>query len=67
MFWLIEGLVAWRIKRITITFQVVVFALIATSSFLLISIPIVLASLDDCTFSWIGLVSLVGILNSIIS
>lgn len=83
-FWLIEGsngiahlLVAWRIKRMTIAFQLAVFALILTSSILLISVPLVFASPDgwssnkSVVFSgtslWIGLVFLVGILNSLIS
>lgn len=84
IFWMIEGsngivhlLVAWRIKSMTIAFQLAVFALIATSSILLISVPVVFASPDgwssnkNVVFSgtslWIGLVFLVGILNSLIS
>nr|AKT94741.1 photosystem II protein Z [Brunonia australis] len=61
----------------TFAFQLAVFALIATSSILLISVPIVFASPDawstkkNVLFSgtslWIGLVFLVGILNSLIS
>ena len=61
----------------TIAFQLAVFALIATSSILLISVPVVFASPDgwlsnkNIVFSgtslWIGLVFLVGILNSLIS
>lgn len=83
-FWLIEGsngiahlLVDWRIKRMTIAFQLAVFALIVTSSILLISVPVVFASPDGWssnktvvfsgTSLWIGLVFLVGILNSLIS
>ncbi|KAA3456899.1 photosystem II protein Z [Gossypium australe] len=70
-------LVAWRIRNMTIAFQLAVFALIATSSILLISVPVVFASPDgwlsnkNIVFSgtslWIGLVFLVGILNSLIS
>lgn len=70
-------LVAWRIRSMTIAFQLAVFALIATSSILLISVPVVFASPDgwssnkNIVFSgtslWIGLVFLVGILNSLIS
>ncbi|KAL2900228.1 Photosystem II reaction center protein Z [Bienertia sinuspersici] len=55
-----------------ITFQLAVFALVATSSILLISVPVVVASPDgwssnkNIVFSgtslWIGLVFLVGIL-----
>lgn len=84
IFWLIEGsngivhlLVSWRIKSMTLVFQLAVFALIATSSILLISVPVVFASPDgwssnkNVVFSgtslWIGLVFLVGILNSLIS
>ncbi|YP_004769948.1 PsbZ (chloroplast) [Wolffia australiana] len=61
----------------TIAFQLVVFALIATSSVLLISVPVVFASSDgwssnkNILFSaaslWIGLVFLVAILNFLIS
>ncbi|KAK8594290.1 hypothetical protein V6N13_126099 [Hibiscus sabdariffa] len=40
-------LVAWRIRNMTIAFQLAVFALIATSSILLISVPVVFASPDD--------------------
>lgn len=83
-FWQIGGsngivhlLVAWRIKSMTLAFQLAVFALIATSSILLISVPVVFASPEgwssnkNVVFSgtslWIGLVFLVGILNSLIS
>nr|YP_011027450.1 LhbA [Sedum sediforme]WQN01784.1 LhbA [Sedum sediforme] len=61
----------------TIAFQLTVFALITTSSILLISVPVVFASPDgwstnkNFVFSgtslWVGLVFLVGILNSLIS
>ncbi|KAM0934106.1 putative photosystem II PsbZ, reaction centre, photosystem II PsbZ superfamily [Dioscorea sansibarensis] len=61
----------------TIAFQLAVFALIATSSILLISVPVVFASSDgwsskkNVVFSgtslWIGLVFLVAILNSLIT
>nr|YP_009570526.1 photosystem II protein Z [Dioncophyllum thollonii]YP_010581399.1 photosystem II protein Z [Triphyophyllum peltatum]YP_010982118.1 photosystem II protein Z [Habropetalum dawei]QBC67495.1 photosystem II protein Z [Dioncophyllum thollonii]UZP15843.1 photosystem II protein Z [Habropetalum dawei]UZT27804.1 photosystem II protein Z [Triphyophyllum peltatum] len=61
----------------TIAFQLAVFALIATSSILLISVPVVFASSEgwssnktiifSSTSLWIGLVFLVGILNSLIS
>ncbi|KAM6580504.1 hypothetical protein CsatA_004278 [Cannabis sativa] len=61
----------------TIAFQLAFFALIDTSSILLISVHVVFASLDgwsgneNVVFSrkslWIGLVFLVGILNSLIS
>ncbi|KAF7053702.1 hypothetical protein CFC21_061557 [Triticum aestivum] len=70
-------MVAWRISNMTIPFQLAVFALIATSSVLVISVPLVFASLDgwsnnkNVVFSdtslWIGLVFLVAILNSLIS
>ncbi|KAK4344824.1 hypothetical protein RND71_035000 [Anisodus tanguticus] len=60
----------------TLDFQLVIFALIATS-LILISIPIVFVSLDgwssnknvvfSSTSLWIGLVFLVGILNSLLS
>lgn len=70
-------LVAWGIRNMTIAFQLAVFALIATSLILLISVPVVFASPDgwssnkNIVFSgtslWIGLVFLVGILNSLIS
>ena len=43
-------LVAWRIRNMTIAFQLAVFALIATSSILLISVPVVFASPDG--WSW---------------
>lgn len=83
-FELIEGsngivhlFVAWRIKSMTIAFQLAVFALIATSSILLISVPVVFASPEgwssnkNVVFSgtslWVALVFLVGILNSLIS
>ena len=39
-------LIAWRIKNMTIAFQLAVFALIITSSILLISVPVVFASPD---------------------
>ncbi|KAL4190791.1 hypothetical protein AMTRI_Chr07g77500 [Amborella trichopoda] len=61
----------------TIAFQLVVFSLIATSSFLLISVPVAFASSDGWsgnknivffgTSLWIGLVFLVAILNSLSS
>nr|YP_009701122.1 photosystem II protein Z [Eriocaulon decemflorum]YP_010292967.1 photosystem II protein Z [Eriocaulon alpestre]YP_010472911.1 photosystem II protein Z [Eriocaulon fistulosum]YP_010473166.1 photosystem II protein Z [Eriocaulon faberi]YP_010473336.1 photosystem II protein Z [Eriocaulon miquelianum]ULQ65758.1 photosystem II protein Z [Eriocaulon buergerianum]QEQ14329.1 photosystem II protein Z [Eriocaulon decemflorum]ULQ65247.1 photosystem II protein Z [Eriocaulon alpestre]UVH66189.1 photosy len=61
----------------TIFFQLSVFALIVTSSVLLISVPVVFASPDgwsnnkNVVFSgtslWIGLVFLIAILNSLIS
>lgn len=61
----------------TIAFQLAVFALIVTSLILLISVPLVFASPDgwlgnkNIVFSgtslWIGLVFLIGILNSLIS
>ncbi|YP_009266409.1 photosystem II protein Z (chloroplast) [Oryza brachyantha] len=61
----------------TIAFQFAVFALIVTSSVLVISVPLVFASPDgwpnnkNVVFSgtslWIGLVFLVAILNSLIS
>ncbi|KAI3674037.1 hypothetical protein L2E82_52683 [Cichorium intybus] len=64
-------------RYMTLAFQLAVFALIATSSILLISVPVVFASPDgwssnkNVVFSgtslWIGLVFLVGILNSLIS
>jgi len=70
-------LVDWRIRNMIIAFQLAVFALIATSSILLISVPVVFSSPDgwssnkNVVFSgtslWIGLVFLVGILNSLIS
>nr|QJQ34789.1 photosystem II protein Z [Sporobolus alterniflorus] len=70
-------MVAWRIINMTIAFQLAVFALIATSSVLVISVPLVFASPDgwsnnkNVVFSgtsiWIGLVFLVAILNSLIS
>ncbi|KAL0553663.1 hypothetical protein IC582_007563 [Cucumis melo] len=60
-----------------IAFQLTVFALIVTSSILLISVPIVFASPEGWSGNknvvffgislWIGLVFLVGILNSLIS
>nr|YP_009994453.1 photosystem II protein Z [Cuscuta approximata]QNP08582.1 photosystem II protein Z [Cuscuta approximata] len=60
-----------------LAFQLAVFTLIATSLILLISVPVVFASpegwsskknvvLSGASF-WIGLVFLVGILNSLIS
>nr|YP_010264543.1 Z protein of photosystem II [Vandenboschia striata]UIO59711.1 Z protein of photosystem II [Vandenboschia striata] len=61
----------------TIAFQLALFALIAISFLLVIGVPVVLASPDgwssnkNIVFSgaslWIGLVFLVGILNSFIS
>nr|YP_009869699.1 photosystem II protein Z [Marathrum foeniculaceum]YP_010238677.1 photosystem II protein Z [Marathrum utile]QKJ81639.1 photosystem II protein Z [Marathrum foeniculaceum]UCU20277.1 photosystem II protein Z [Marathrum utile] len=61
----------------TIAFQLAVFALIAISLLLVISVPVVFSSPDgwssnkNIVFSgtslWIGLVFLVGILNSLIS
>nr|QQP00282.1 photosystem II protein Z [Selaginella nipponica] len=61
----------------TIVFQSAVFALIAISFILVIGVPVVLASPDgwssgkNVVFSgatlWIGLVFLVGILNSFVS
>nr|YP_009572267.1 photosystem II protein Z [Debregeasia orientalis]YP_010378749.1 photosystem II protein Z [Debregeasia hekouensis]YP_010381988.1 photosystem II protein Z [Debregeasia elliptica]QBE86192.1 photosystem II protein Z [Debregeasia orientalis]QZF76215.1 photosystem II protein Z [Debregeasia hekouensis]QZF76298.1 photosystem II protein Z [Debregeasia hekouensis]QZF76381.1 photosystem II protein Z [Debregeasia hekouensis]UED14209.1 photosystem II protein Z [Debregeasia elliptica] len=70
-------MVDWRIRNMTIAFQLAVFALIVTSSILLISVPVVFASPDGWlsnknvvvsgTSLWIGLVFLVGILNSLIS
>ncbi|EMS61694.1 Photosystem II reaction center protein Z [Triticum urartu] len=70
-------MVAWRIRNMTIAFQLAVFALIATSSVLVISVPLVFASPDgwsnnkNIVFSgtslWIGLVFIVAILNSLIS
>nr|YP_010881428.1 PsbZ [Pellia epiphylla]WIA67904.1 PsbZ [Pellia epiphylla]WIA68161.1 PsbZ [Pellia epiphylla]WIA68247.1 PsbZ [Pellia epiphylla]WIA68333.1 PsbZ [Pellia epiphylla] len=61
----------------TIAFQLAVFLLIAISFLLVIGVPVALASPDGWSgkkifvFSgaslWIGLVSLVGILNSFIS
>lgn len=75
--WYSSFVVAWRIRSMTIAFQLAVFALIATSSILLISVPVVFASPDgwssnkNVIFSgtslWIGLVFLVAILNSLIS
>ncbi|BAT17278.1 Os12g0504050, partial [Oryza sativa Japonica Group] len=66
-----------RIRNMTIAFQLAVFALIVTSSVLVLSVPLVFASLDGCsnnknvvffdTSLWIGLVFLVAILNSLIS
>lgn len=70
-------LVDWRIKRMNIAFELAVFALIVTSLILLISVPVVFASPEgwssnknivfSSTSLWIGLVFLVGILNSLIS
>ncbi|PXX88912.1 photosystem II core protein PsbZ [Halomonas heilongjiangensis] len=61
----------------TIAFQLAVFALIAISLILLISVPVVFSSpggwstnknvVFSGTSLWIGLVFLVGILNSLIS
>jgi photosystem II PsbZ protein len=61
----------------TILFQLAVFALIVLSFLLVIGVPVVLASADGWSTSkntvfsgaslWIGLVFLVGILNSFIS
>ncbi|DAD49712.1 TPA_asm: hypothetical protein HUJ06_000074 [Nelumbo nucifera] len=39
---IVHLLVAWRIRSMTIAFQLAVFALIATSSILLISVPVYL-------------------------
>nr|AKZ30353.1 photosystem II protein Z [Goodenia hassallii] len=60
----------------TLAFQLAVVSLITTSSILLISVPLVFASPDgwssnkNLVFSgtslWIGLVFMVGILNSLI-
>nr|YP_009346613.1 PsbZ [Huperzia serrata]YP_010719116.1 photosystem II protein Z [Huperzia arctica]YP_209532.1 photosystem II protein Z [Huperzia lucidula]Q5SD09.1 RecName: Full=Photosystem II reaction center protein Z; Short=PSII-Z [Huperzia lucidula]AAT80728.1 photosystem II protein Z [Huperzia lucidula]APF31881.1 PsbZ [Huperzia serrata]AZU95473.1 photosystem II subunit Z [Huperzia lucidula]WDR47079.1 photosystem II protein Z [Huperzia arctica] len=61
----------------TIAFQLAVFASIAIPFILVIGVPVVLASPDGWSSSrnvvfsgassWIGLVFLVGILNSLIS
>jgi photosystem II PsbZ protein len=61
----------------TILFQLSVFALIVLSFLLVIGVPVVLASPDGWSTSkntifsgaslWIGLVFLVGILNSFLS
>lgn len=61
----------------TIAFQLAVFALIAISFLLVIGVPVVLASPNGWSSSknvvfsgaslWIGLVFLVGVLNSFIS
>nr|NP_569624.1 photosystem II protein Z [Psilotum nudum]Q8WI21.1 RecName: Full=Photosystem II reaction center protein Z; Short=PSII-Z [Psilotum nudum]AGC26788.1 photosystem II reaction center protein Z [Psilotum nudum]BAB84211.1 PSII protein [Psilotum nudum] len=61
----------------TIAFELSVFALITISFLLVIGVPVVLASPDGWSSSknivfsgaslWIGLVFLVGILNSLIS
>nr|YP_009918823.1 photosystem II protein Z [Metagentiana rhodantha]YP_009972221.1 photosystem II subunit Z [Tripterospermum membranaceum]YP_010431029.1 photosystem II protein Z [Tripterospermum japonicum]QXI84278.1 photosystem II protein Z [Metagentiana gentilis]QXI84363.1 photosystem II protein Z [Tripterospermum championii]QXI84781.1 photosystem II protein Z [Tripterospermum luteoviride]QXI84864.1 photosystem II protein Z [Crawfurdia poilanei]QXI86392.1 photosystem II protein Z [Crawfurdia campanulacea] len=61
----------------TLAFQLAVFALIIISLILLISVPVVFASPDGWlsnknfifsgTSLWVGLVFLVGILNSLIS
>nr|QXI86322.1 photosystem II protein Z [Gentiana producta] len=61
----------------TLVFQLAVFALLIISSILLISVPVVFASPDGWlsnkkvifsgTSLWVGLVLLVGILNSLIS
>nr|YP_008474558.1 photosystem II protein Z [Marsilea crenata]AGI51514.1 photosystem II protein Z [Marsilea crenata] len=61
----------------TIAFQLALFALVATSFLLVVGVPVALASPDGWSsnkgivFSgaslWIGLVFLVGILNSFIS
>lgn len=74
---IVHLLVVWRMTSMTIAFQLAVFALIATSLILLISVPVVFASSDDWssnknvvfsgTSLWIGLVFLVAILNSLIS
>nr|QGS64989.1 photosystem II protein Z [Microcycas calocoma]QKN99116.1 photosystem II protein Z [Microcycas calocoma] len=68
---------AYGITTMTIAFQLAVFALIAISFLLVIGVPVVLASPDGWSSSknvlfsgaslWIGLVFLVGILNSFIS
>ncbi|GAB2284879.1 hypothetical protein Dimus_019331 [Dionaea muscipula] len=67
---IVHFLVDWRIKNMTIAFQLAVFALIVTSSILLIGVPVVFASPDgwssnkNLVFSgtslWIGLVFLVN-------
>lgn len=74
---IVHLLVVWGITSMILAFQLAVFALIATSSILLISVPVVFASSDgwssnkNIVFSgtslWIGLVFLVAILNSLIS
>nr|YP_009138825.1 PsbZ [Lathyrus pubescens]AIK21194.1 PsbZ [Lathyrus pubescens] len=61
----------------TIAFQLALFSLIVSSSILLVTLPVVFASPDGWssnkkvvfsgTSVWIGLVFLVGILNSLIS
>ncbi|KAF7025973.1 LOW QUALITY PROTEIN: hypothetical protein CFC21_038116 [Triticum aestivum] len=59
----------------TIAFQIAVFALIAASSVLVISVPLVFASgwsnntnvVLSSTSLWIGLVFLIALLNSLIS
>ncbi|CAH8257318.1 unnamed protein product [Arabidopsis lyrata] len=61
-------LIAWRIKNMTIAFQLAVFALIITSSILCISVPVVFASPDGwskqkcCFFLYIFMdwISLLG-------
>uniref|UniRef100_I1QUL5 Photosystem II reaction center protein Z n=1 Tax=Oryza glaberrima TaxID=4538 RepID=I1QUL5_ORYGL len=70
-------MVTWRVRNMTIAFQLAVFALIVTSSVLVISVPLVFASphgwsnnkniVFSGTSLWIGLVFLVAILNSLIS
>ena len=70
-------LIDWSINSMIIAFQLDVFAIMVTSSILLISVTVVFASPNDWTNNknvvlsgkslWIGLVFLVGILNSLIS
>jgi len=81
IFWLIEGsngiVYFGGLKGWLLFSSWLFFALIVTSSILLISVPVVFASPDgwssnkNVVFSgtslWIGLVFLVGILNSLIS
>lgn len=76
MVYILYLLTTWRIATMTIAFQLAVFALIAISFLLVIGVPVVLASPEgwssnkNVVFSgaslWIGLVFLVGILNSFI-
>ncbi|KAM0941031.1 putative photosystem II PsbZ, reaction centre, photosystem II PsbZ superfamily [Dioscorea sansibarensis] len=75
--YIVHLLVAWRITNMTIASQLAVFPLIATSTILLISVPVVFASSDgwsskknvvfSSTSLCIGLVILVAILNSLFS
>lgn len=68
-------LVAWRIATMTISLQSAIFALIASSSTLLINVPVLFASSHgwSCnknvafcfTLLWIELVFLVVIFNSL--